>query len=325
MTRQNDPKSTADVSPAEPTTGDTESQTRVGQRLEDAHCMMLDDPAPKQIAFNHSAFCQTSLPYRNPDPERRLVRKNGGLTVSFQAGELLTQHNTFVEVGLPYGPRSRLVMVHLMTQAVLNQSPRVEVKDSLTAFAHSLGIANSGRDLRNLREQMRRVVACSVRVGFSHPSGGRQQFQAHIAEEVELFAPQEPGERVPWPRYVELNQRFFDSMVRHAVPLDPRALGALKHSAAALDCYQWLAQRLYRVNRVGRLVPWRSVHQQLGGSAKKLSDWKRDFTGEGRQRAGVLPQVLKVYPAAAAAVEVSERGLLLRQAEPPVSGWTRDE
>lgn len=30
---------------------------------------------------------------------------------------------------------------------------------------------------------------------------------------------------------------FFDTLINHAVPLDYRALGALKHSAIALDIY----------------------------------------------------------------------------------------
>ena len=247
--------------------------------------------------------------------------------MEFTAGKIIDHRGKFVPVGLPYGPRARLVLIHLMTQAVLTQSPRIELEDSLTAFARSLGLGNGGRDIRTLRDQMRRMAACSVHIGVDlrrAPKGTADmaQFQAHLIEGLQLFTPREPRQRVLWPSFVQLNHTFFESMLNHAVPLDPRALEALKHSAAALDCYQWLAQRLHRMNRRGTLVPWRSLHQQLGGGSQKQSSWKANFLGGRRRgRAGVLPQVLAVYPAAVEAVEVTDKGLILRQAEPPIPKW----
>jgi hypothetical protein len=40
---------------------------------------------------------------------------------------------------------------------------------------------------------------------------------------------------------IELTPKFFASLTEFAVPLDARALAALKHSALALDVYTWLA------------------------------------------------------------------------------------
>ena len=307
--------------------------TPVEGRLIDAHRLLLDEPEPRDVAYNHTIFCQTSLPYRNPgDDVREVTRKNGAITVEFTAGKVLDRNGDFAPIGLPYGPRARLVLIHLMTQAVLNRSPRVELEDSLTAFARSLGLANGGRDIRTLREQMRRMAACSVHIGVDlrrvpQAKAAAVQLQAHLVEGLQLYMPKEPRQRVLWPSYVELNHRFFDHLLQHAVPLDPRALEGLKHSAAALDFYQYLAQRLHRVKSSrGTLVPWRALHQQLGGGSRHVTPWKANFLGgrrraDGKRRAGVLSQVLAVYPAAAEAVEVRENGLHLRQAEPPVPKW----
>lgn len=301
--------------------------TPVEGRLIDAHCLMLADPEPREIAYNHGLFCQTSLPYRNPgDNVREITRKNGAFTVEYSAGKLLDRDGNFAPVGLPYGPRARLVLIHLMTQAILNQSPRVELEDSLTAFAvRILGqkSANGGRSIRTLREQMRRMAACSVRIAVNPrraPQAPRGQFQAHIVEGLELYSPTEPRQRVLWPSYVELNHQFFGHLLEHAVPLDPRALRALSHSASALDCYQWLAQRLHRVGNRGMLLTWNTLHRQLGGENKSAAAWRANFIGR-PGRAGILPQVLAAYPAAREAVEVTDVGLKLRQAEPPVPKW----
>lgn len=38
---------------------------------------------------------------------------------------------------------------------------------------------------------------------------------------------------------MKLDSEFFDTLLKHAVPLDPRAIGALKGSSLALDAYTW--------------------------------------------------------------------------------------
>ena len=46
---------------------------------------------------------------------------------------------------------------------------------------------------------------------------------------------------------VRLSQDYFESLQKHAVSLDERAVTALAHSAMGLDVYTWLAQRVHRV------------------------------------------------------------------------------
>lgn len=56
---------------------------------------------------------------------------------------------------------------------------------------------------------------------------------------------------------IELTADFNGSLVEYAVPLDARALSALKHSALALDVYSWLAHRLHRVKSAnGTRLSW---------------------------------------------------------------------
>jgi hypothetical protein len=73
----------------------------------------------------HSVLCQTSLPYRDPGDEVRLwKRANGRVKLELQAGRLLDPTiDDFVDVGLPFGPKPRLVLCHLNAEALRTQSP----------------------------------------------------------------------------------------------------------------------------------------------------------------------------------------------------------
>lgn len=108
-----------------------------------------------------------------------------------------------------------------------------------------------------------------------------------------------------WPTTVRLDPRYFESLTRHAVPLDERAVAALSHSAMGLDIYAWLAQRLHRVE-IGKptFIPWTlalPAHAQVQAGFRYTIDI-----------------VLTQYRAAR--VELDEHGMTLRNSPPPVKG-----
>ena len=68
----------------------------------------------KQAAtlYQHSVLCQTCMPYRDPgDAIRIWQRRNGFVRLELQAGRMLDPDmDDFVNVGLPFGPKPRLVL-----------------------------------------------------------------------------------------------------------------------------------------------------------------------------------------------------------------------
>jgi hypothetical protein len=137
------------------------------------------------------------------------------------------------------------------------------------------------------------------------------QVNSTLVRGLDLWAPRDPRQRVLWPSAVELSADFFRSVQAHAVPLDRRAVGALSHSAMALDAYCWLAQRLHRIPS-GRpqLVPWEALKVQFGPSFARLRKFRETFRD-------ALREVQQVYPVAR--VEDGEEGLTLRHSPPPVA------
>ena len=102
-----------------------------------------------ELAFQHSVFCQTSLPYRNPGDEARLwKRKQGRVTLEIQAGRVLNQTTQdFVDVGLPWGTKPRLILAHLNIKALQKQSSVIEVESSLSAFVKRIRGFDGGREI----------------------------------------------------------------------------------------------------------------------------------------------------------------------------------
>jgi hypothetical protein len=284
-------------------------QTLLQKRLIDTgELLASEDP---KVTFQHSIFCQTVLPYRDPGNDvRTWERLNGQAQLEVLAGKAMhPEKGRFVEIGLPFGPKPRLILCHLNAEAVRTGSPEIEIEATLTAFVKRLGIDPTGRNLGTIRDQLTRLSAASIRLGMV--CGGRGiTFNTQIVTEFEIWASDE-RQRAIWPSMVSLSPVYFESLQRHAVPLDERALGALSHSAMALDLYAWLAQRLHRIPKPHRqLVPWVALHEQFGPEFDRLRKFREKFLL-------ALRQVHVVYPAAK--LEVNGQGLLLYTSPPPVA------
>ena len=288
------------------------NQERIS-RLLDGGDAALDDP--RSILYQHTVFCQTGLPYRNPgDESRTWKRSNGTIGLQVEAGSAWNPNTgDFVQLGLPYGPKPRLILAHLNAEALRQRSPEVEVDNSLTAFVKALKLDTKGRNIGAIKDQLARLAACSIRLGMTHDGRGLT-VNSQIVTAFDLWFPKGNGQRVMWPSTVRLSPDYFASLVKHAVPLHDRALMALSGNAMALDVYAWLAQRL---NRIGWgkpvLVPWRVLQAQFGWHYERERDFRRVFTQTVRLAHGQYR---------AARIELNADGLCLMQSPPPVKGRT---
>src|SRR5262245_29702387 len=106
----------------------------------------------QQLVFQHSTLCQCCLPYRDPGPAvTRWQRRNGAIHLVIQAGEVLVDAaaDQWQTLGLPFGPKPRLVLCHLNAEALRTQTPIVHLEDSLTAFVRRM-LGASGVNGRTL-------------------------------------------------------------------------------------------------------------------------------------------------------------------------------
>jgi hypothetical protein len=288
----------------------TRPMTRSLERLIDASAAIRAEP-PERIDFLHTIQCQIGIPYKNPGNDvREWDRKQGNASLRIEAGSAIDpQTGEFVKLGLPYGEKPRLVLIHLASEAVRRGNPVVDVEGSMTAFGRSLGLETNGQQLKSLKDQLARLAAASLRMGVVE-EGRAVQVQTHFVSAFDLWFPKQSDQRLLWPSTVRLSEEYFQSLDKHAVPLDHRAVAILASSSMALDVYVWLAQRLHRVPP-GRpqLITWKALHDQFGQGFARVRDFRRRFLQ-------TLHQVQAAYPHAR--LSATEVGISLENSPPPV-------
>jgi hypothetical protein len=284
--------------------------SKVQRRLLNAGEAIMAD-SPDELVFQHTCLAQTCLPHRRPsDDVRRWQRDQGRAHLLIVAGEAWHEREgRFVEIGLPYGPKARLILMHLNSEALRQNSPVVEVESSLTAFVRRIqDRPPTGPEIRAYKEQLTRLSAAMVRLAIGQGDHSLQ-VDTKIVGAFDLWLDKDARQRVLWPSTVRLSLDYFESLKRHAVPLDERALAALAHSALALDMYCWLAQRLHRISAAGQFIPWPALHEQFGQGFGLIRKFRKFFLEQ-------LAQVRVAYPEAR--VDTDQRGLMLWASPPPV-------
>ena len=273
---------------------------------------------PEDIAYQHTVFCQTCLPYRNPGDDVRVwERRQGQVLLRVEAGSALNpETDQFEQLGLPFGPKSRLILSHLNSEALKKSSPVVEVEGSFTGFVKRVadpikqGRSDpNGRELKAFKTQLSALAASSIRLGVKRDNRA-VTIKSDIIQAFDLWFPKDDRQRVLWPSVIRLSEDYFASLAKHAVPLDERALFALAHSAMGLDVYTWLAQRLHRIpgNRP-QFVSWAALKAQFGDGYERMSNFRRDFIQ-------TLRLVHGQYQTAQ--IEIHAKGMTLFHSLPPV-------
>jgi hypothetical protein len=252
------------------------------------------------------------LPYRNPGNDVRLwERKQGSVLLQIKAGQVANPAtHGMVEVGLPWGTKSRLILAHLNAEALRQNSPEIEVGNSLTAFVKRVrGFEAGGREIRAFRNQLKRLSASDVRLVFFRDKHA-QQIETRIITAFDLWPELDVRQRALWPSVIHLSQRYFEDLKEHAVPLNEADLRALAHSAMALDLYFWLVQRLHRIDESKpQFIPWTALKDQFGPDFGRMDNFKRFFRT-------TLRTVLARYLDARIALD--DRGMTCRHSPSPV-------
>ena len=294
--------------------------TPIQSRLIETAARCAQEQEDQSILYQHSVFCQTCLPYRDPGDDIRVwERSNGRAHLKVLAGEAMhPREGRFVELGLPFGPKSRMILMHINQRALLAQSPVIEVEDSLTQFVGKvLKLDPKGRNIKAVKDQLARLAASSIRLGIVR-DGQAITVNSNIVSAFDLWFPKDERQRVLWPSTVSLSLDYFQSLMSQAVPVDEAHIAALSHSSLALDIYSWLAQRLHRIpTERPQSVSWIALHAQfgLGYNPDRLDKFRQKFRV-------ALKEVLMVYRAAR--VEDDEAKPARRQVQNGKVLWRED-
>jgi len=268
---------------------------------------------PDEFTFMHTVMTQCALPAAKPRADLLTwERRQGRAALLIEAGRVRhPASGAWQQLGLPYGPKARLLLMHLNSEALRHSSPVIPVEHTMTAFFRRLmGKTQDGRQANMLKAQLSALAAATFRMSVAYDDQHSVQVDAKVVSKFELWLNRDESQRVLWPSTLRLSLDYYDSLTRYAVPLDERAVAALAKSATALDMYCWLAQRLHRIP-TGRpqFVPWTALQEQFGQGYAEIRQFRAFFLR-------MLRQVQAVYQEAR--FDADRRGMYLLQSPPPV-------
>jgi hypothetical protein len=279
----------------------------IGGRTLDDQALLLSEETASDPQFLHAVLCQLGLP-RNSTTSRTFERTSGRASLSLQAGRMFDGMK-WVDQPLPSGTRPRLVLINLCSEAVRTRSADVNIGGSVREFLRRLNIDTGGESMAQFRKQMMALSSCHMTLALVTPKGPAQ-VDAKPIDAFQAWHTDEDGQQTLWPGYIRLTGKFFESLMEHAVPLEPQAIGQLQNSAFALDIYSWLAHRLCRVReRDGVMLSWAALKGQFGQEYSDTKNFKRKFMGALRKATDAYKD---------ARIETVKGGLKLLPSSPPV-------
>jgi hypothetical protein len=255
----------------------------------------MDGPTAADKAFLARQLVQTTLPHTDPGEVPVWSRSNGNVTLLVQQGYKANGEG----VGHPYGTIPRLLMYWMTTEAVRTKTPRLVLGDSLASFMEQLGLDSRGGGVRSdrvrLEQQMRRLFA--ARISFEGTldedgmSGEVVEYMPIARRTVFWWNTQDPSQKALWESYIELDSEFFSAITANPVPVDLRALRAIKRSPLALDLYSLLTYQAFRASKVGKpfFMTWKQMQTALGTSYAEHTDLKKAIKT-------ALAKIQVVYP-----------------------------
>ncbi len=254
-------------------------------------------PAP---SFLHSALCAMSLPVRRPaDEHAPIIRQDGQYTLVINPKPIVGAvdgRQQLHTLGVPYGSLPRLVLIHIMTEAVRNKSRQIVLGATFTDWMRRMGFRTISYGPRGsatlVREQLDRLLACEWMIRWD--SAADQGERAFGIKEIKLTNEYVGTDHRngTFMREIRMTEGFFEHLREHAVPLNETAIRQIRDSATALDLYTWLAYRLPRINpKRPAAITWQQLAVHFGNDGNNIRKFRQTVRDAWeRQVSGVYPE-----------------------------------
>ena len=254
------------------------------------------------LGFMARALVQATLPHKRvTGPE--FTRRNGAYTLTLLAPS---------HIGLPYGTVPRLLLAWMTTEAVKKQTRELVLGESLSGFMRELELVPTGGrwgTVGRLKDQTRRLFASTISASYADSEKMAETGYRLADKSLLLWDSGNTEQAGLWQSTVTLTEAFYKEVTEHPIPVDMRAIRALKRSPMALDIYCWLTYRASYAKR-DSTIPWPALAVQFGAEYGRVRDFKAAFLAE-------LRKVNLVYPEARLAV--TDAGLLVKPSRPHIA------
>jgi hypothetical protein len=290
--------------------------TPTTRRLIDAAAGIMGEPDPtdRDRAFMARQLVQATLPHSDPGNVPIWTRTNGRLTLAVRPYYDRQQQRHLH----PYGTVPRLLLFWLTTEAVRTRSRILHPGNTVTGFMRELGLnpdTGGGKrgDAHRLREQMLRLFRATISFELEDNDAGVAEWldMQVVVSGKTWWDFREPTQGALFESVIELGEKFYEALIVAPVPVDLRALRALKRSPLALDLYAWAAYRAFTVTQAGKpaFIPWTALAAQIGGDYGRLDNFVAAVKA-------ALQKVQGVYPALR--LGDADEGFVVKPSKPAV-------
>ena len=272
--------------------------SRAQLELVEAALAIQAEPDAAERAYIARQLILCTLPHSDPGDVSQWTRRTGNGILGVVPGRDF-EHD--LSVGCPYGSIPRLLLFWAITEAVQTKSRRLVLGRSLNDFIRAVGLSphtGGGKrsDSKRLKEQMRRLFRCQIsfQTTGNDPSGapGEAWRDMAVAPEGELWWHPHPDQTALWESWIELGEKFFRAVMASPVPVDMRALRALKRSPLALDLYALISYRAFVIvqkNLPRQFISWEQLRRQFGADYQNVKDFKKEARSALRKIASMYP------------------------------------
>jgi len=265
--------------------------------FERVNAVATESPVP---SFLHSALCAMSLPVRRPTNEAApIIRQDGQYTLAITPRPVLQPEGAperMLILGVPYGVLPRLILIHIMSQAVRTGTRQVHLGATFTDWMRKMGYRTISYGPRGsatlIKQQLDRLLACEWLIRWDGASvDGTREYgikEIKLSNEYMGFDRGTGG----FAREIKLTEGFYEHLRQHAVPLDENAIRQLRDSPTALDLYTWLAYRLPRLGtKRSAILSWQQLAVHFGNDGHNIRKFRQTVRDAWeRQVSGVYPE-----------------------------------
>ena len=256
---------------------------------------------PDEIGFVCRSMVSASMPHSKP---KGIVfkRNSNNFKISIVGNESAG--------GIPYGTYPRLILSWLASEIVKSKSREIVLGQSLSDFMKNLGLQVTGGKwgtISRFKDQLKKLFSAHISFSYEDKSSGIWYHTAmNIAEDAQIFwDPTKPEQIDLFKSKILVGESFYNEIANTPIPVDIRAINALKDSSLALDIYFWLTYRLSYLNSPVDLS-FENLQMQFGVGYSDTSQSKYEFK---RKFLLQLKKVLTIYPQAK--LKVKDKSILL--------------
>ena len=270
----------------------------------------------RDIGYHHGVMMQCFMPQKRlPKGQTTFQSSHGRSSLVVRAGLLADvgkQHH-FVQCGVPFGPKARIIMPYIVGFAVVRKTPVIDMGRSLRRFMETVRMPIGGRNGRAITEQVNNIAAADFMLGDWSEDRVSTKYR-RVATEISFWMERKPSQLTFWNPEMVLSNEFFEAIQTRRVPVDMEHLIRLAGSPRRMDLYCWLSYRLPMVRaEKGTSVPLKYL-QPIFAPDMDTENSTRLF----KQRLqGDLKAIGKIYHGFN--VNVQGDVLWLNKSPPPVS------